>query len=66
MLYQINDIRFDFICDDEELSPEEQLELIEDVCSQQWVADDDDDLIEEVTNYAGWCVLSIEYDEVPA
>lgn len=66
MLYQINDIRFDFICDDEELSPEEQLELIEDVCSHKWVADDDDDLIEEVTNYAGWCVLSIEYDEVPA
>ena len=27
-----------------------------------WEADDEDDLIEEVTDNAGWCIESIDYD----
>jgi hypothetical protein len=64
MLFQVTDVRFDFILDDDELSPEEQLQIIEDVCSHQWEADDEDDLVEEITNATGWCILSIECDEV--
>ena len=27
-----------------------------------WEADDEDDLIEEVTTASGWCIKSIDYD----
>ena len=27
-----------------------------------WEADDEDDLIEEITCNAGWCIESIDYD----
>ena len=27
-----------------------------------WEADDEDDLIEEITAAAGWCIKSIDYD----
>ena len=27
-----------------------------------WEADDEDDLIEEITTAAGWCIKSIDYD----
>ena len=27
-----------------------------------WEADDEDDLIEEITSAAGWCIKSIDYD----
>ena len=27
-----------------------------------WEADDEDDLIEEVTANSGWCIKSIDYD----
>lgn len=61
MMYQVTDITFDFITDDDELQPEEQLEIINDVCNQLWVANDEDDLIDEITNVVGWCVKTIEY-----
>lgn len=61
MVFKVNDITFDFITDDDELQPEEQLNIINDVCNQLWIADNEDDLIEEITNVVGWCVKSIEY-----
>ena len=27
-----------------------------------WEADDEDDLIEEITTSSGWCIKSIDYD----
>ena len=27
-----------------------------------WEADDEDDLIEEITTASGWCIKSIDYD----
>lgn len=61
MVYQVTDITFDFITDDDELQPEEQLEIINDVCNQSWVADSEDDLIDEITNATGWCIKTIDY-----
>jgi hypothetical protein len=62
MQFQVSDIRFDFIVDDDQLSPEEQLEIIETTCGQIWEAEDDDDLVEEITCATGWCVTHIEYN----
>jgi hypothetical protein len=64
MLYKVDDIRFDFIQDDDELTPEEQLDIINQTCATVWEADDEDDLVEEITCATGWCVLSIEYRHV--
>ena len=64
MLFKVTDIQFDFITDDDELSPEEQLNIIEETCATVWEACDEDDLIEEITCATGWCILNVEYVHV--
>ena len=64
MMFQVTDVRFDFITDDDELSPEEQLDIIEETCATVWEAIDEDDLVEEITSATGWCIKSIEYNHV--
>lgn len=58
MPYRITDIEFDF---DDDIDEKEQDEIYEEVCGTSWIADDEDDLIEEITNATGWCIKSIEY-----
>ena len=64
MKFLVTDIKFDFNSD---LDPiysvsEEDQELITREHLGAWDADDEDDLIEEVTADAGWCILSIGCD----
>ena len=66
MKYNVTDIEFDF--DDGNLNEEEykltfdeEIE-IRDLALGVWEADDEDDLIEEVTNASGWCIKSIDYE----
>ena len=66
MKYNVTDIEFDF--DDGNLNEEEykltfdeEIE-IRDLALGVWEADDEDDLIEEVTTAAGWCIKSIDYE----
>ena len=53
MLFQVTDIEFDFDlgCDVD----------LDDYIGTFWEADDGDDLIEEITCAAGWCIKSIDY-----
>jgi len=62
MLYQITEIEFDF--DDEELTDAERDDIIGDTVGHIWEADDEEDLIEEVTCAFGWCIKSIDYRHV--
>ena len=64
MIYKITKIDFDFTLDDDEVSLDEQQQIIQDVLNQQWVADDEDDLVDEITNWTGWCINFIDYEEV--
>ena len=66
MKYNVTDIEFDF--DDGNLNEEEykltfdeEIE-IRDLALGVWEADDEDDLIEEVTTASGWCIKSIDYE----
>ena len=64
MKYNVTDIEFDF--DDDyangfKLTFDEESEL-HDLALGVWDADDEDDLIEEVTTACGWCIKSIDYD----
>ncbi len=61
MLYQITEIEFDFESDDEELDAFNRGIIIDEVTNTIWEADDEDDLIEEVTCATGWCIKSIDY-----
>ena len=66
MLYQITDIEFDFTCDDERNLPTlgYQEDITNDTLGQIWEADDEDDLVEEITCATGWCIKSLNYRHV--
>jgi hypothetical protein len=63
MQFQITEIEFDLDCDsaDEELTPQDEQDLYDDYIGTIWEADDGDDLVEEITCAAGYCVKTIDY-----
>ena len=63
-MYQVTDIEFDFVDSEGELSKDIQADILDDVLGTIWEADDEDDLIEEVTTAAGFCIKSIDYRHV--
>ena len=46
---------------DDPITFEEQVQIIHDNLGE-WEADDEDDLIEEITTASGWCIKSIDYE----
>ena len=65
MNYQVTEIEFDFDdAVDEELTPEDEKELYDEIIGSFWEADDEDDLVEEITSATGWCIKSIDYRHV--
>ena len=64
MLYQVTNIRFDFTGSEEEISIEEQTDLNDEVTNSIWEANDEDDLVEEITCAHGWCISAIDYRHV--
>ena len=67
MKFLVTECEFD-LNDDYEMSKDDrfsknelQVEL-EDLTVGVWEADDEDDLIEEITTAAGWCIKSIDYE----
>ena len=64
MNYNVTNIVFDF--DDDyangfDLTFDEEIEL-RDLALGVWEADNEDDLIEEITAASGWCIKSIDYE----
>ena len=59
MKFLVNYVEFDF--DYEQTYEDERIEITNDHLGV-WEADDEDDLIEEVTTASGWCIKSINYD----
>ena len=66
MKYNVTEVEFDF--DewhernwDNKLTFDEEI-AVRDLALGVWDADDEDDLIEEVTAAAGWCIKSIDYE----
>ena len=64
MKYNVTEVEFDF---NDSLSEEYQLTFDEEIAVRDlalgvWEADDEDDLIEEVTAASGWCIKSIDYE----
>ena len=64
MKFNVREVEFDFDDDSAEeskLTFDEEIEL-RDLALGVWEADDEDDLIEEITAASGWCIKSIDYD----
>mgnify|MGYP001166659726 CR=1 FL=1 len=67
MKYLVTEVEFD-LQDDYDMSKDDRLEFnelqreLEDQTVGVWDAEDEDDLIEEVTSNAGWCIKSIDYE----
>jgi len=64
MKFYVSDIEFDFNTDmpDYYSVSEDDQELIVRDNIGVWEADDEDDLIEEITANAGWCIKSLNYE----
>ena len=60
MKFIVNDIQFDFSGSDD-VTMNEKIDITDDSLGL-WDADDEDDLIEEITNATGWCISSIDYE----
>ena len=64
MKFNVTEVEFDFDDDYAEefkLTFDEEIE-IRDLALGVWDADDEDDLIEEVTTACGWCIKNIDYE----
>ena len=64
MKFNVTEVEFDFDDDyteESQLTFDEEIE-VRDLALGVWEADDEDDLIEEVTTAAGWCIKSIDYE----
>ena len=66
MKFNVTEIEFDF--DewyernwDNKLTFDEEIE-IRDLALGVWEADDEDDLLEEITTACGWCIKNIDYE----
>lgn len=64
MKFLVTDIKFDFNTDMPDyysVSFDDQESIINDNLGV-WEAEDEDDLVEEITANAGWCILSLDYE----
>ena len=63
MKFNVTEIEFDFDEGDidDPITFEEQVQITHDNLGV-WEADDEDDLIEEVTTASGWCIKKIDYE----
>ena len=66
MKFNVTEVEFDF--DewhernwDNKLTFDEEI-AVRDLALGVWDADDEDDLIEEITAAAGWCIRNIDYE----
>ena len=57
MQFYVDHIQFDF--DGEDLTHDEKIDILDDNIGM-WDADDEDDLIEEITCASGWYIKSID------
>ena len=60
MKYLVRDVEFDFSDSQGELDEWEQEQIVKNNIGV-WEADDEDDLVDEITTGTGWCIKSIDY-----
>ena len=64
MKFNVTEVEFDFeddYCEESKLTFDEEIE-IRDLALGVYEADDDNDLLDEITAATGWCIKNIYYD----
>ena len=61
MKFNVTEVEFDFTDSQVSISFDEEIEA-RDLALGVWEADDEDDLVEEITTASGWCIKSIDYE----
>ena len=61
MLYNVTDIEFDFTDSQGELEEWEQEQIVKNNLGV-WEADNEDDMIDEITAASGWGIINIYFD----
>ena len=61
MKFNVTEVEFDFTDSQGSITFEDEIEA-RDLALGVWEADDEDDLIEEVSTCSGWCIKSIDYE----
>ena len=64
MKFNVTEVEFDFndsLSEEYQLTFDEEIE-IRDLALGVWEADDEDDLMEEITTTSGWCIKNIDYE----
>ena len=64
MKFNVTEVEFDFdddYAEESKLTFDEEIE-IRDLALGVWDAEDEDDLIEEITAASGWCIKNIDYE----
>ena len=61
MKFNVTEVEFDFTDSQGSITFDEEIE-VRDLALGVWEAEDEDDLIEEVTTASGWCIKSIDYE----
>ncbi len=65
MKFQVTEIEFDFEMEDDEYpSDDYQQALTDETISQIWDADDEEHLVDKISDETGWCIKSIDYRHV--
>ena len=65
MQFQVTQIEFDFTDDiDDPLTDEYKQSLTDETIEGVWEADNEDDLIDEISTASGWCIKSIDYRHI--
>ena len=66
MQFQVTQIEFDFTDDisDDPLTDEYKQSLVDETTEGIWEADDEDDLIDEISTASGWCIKSIDFRHI--
>lgn len=67
MKIKVKSIEIDFsdeVCDCPPDSTSQQ-DVIQSVLDSEWIVDDEDELVDAISDEIGWCVYSIDYDILP-
>ena len=64
MQFQVTDIEFDFDDAVDEFPEHQFSNITDETIGMIWEADDEDDLVEEITCATGWCIKSIDYRHI--
>lgn len=64
MNIKVNSIVIDFTDDVCDCPPDStyQNEVIESVLNREWIVENEEELVDEISDEIGWCIYSIDYE----